>query len=65
MSLLVRRGVSQGGAGPSSTAGEYDTDLHEVEESLTQLTISVPLTRDEDIPVHMRRHASGGSSRFS
>ena len=64
MSPLVRRGAAQGGAGPSGTAGE-DTDLDEVEESLTQLTISVPLTRDEDIPVWMRRHASGGGSRFS
>ena len=65
MSPLVRRGASQGGVGPSGTAGECDTDLDEVEESLTRLTIFVPLTRDEDIPVHMRRHASGGGSRFS
>ena len=65
MSPLVRRGVSQGGAGLSGTASEYDIDLDEVEESLTQLMISVPLTRDEDIPIRMRRHASGGSSRFS
>ena len=34
MSPLVRRGATQGGAGPSGTAGE-DTDLDEVEESLT------------------------------
>ena len=65
MSPLVRRGASQGGVGPGGTVGEYDTDLDEVEESLTQLTISVPLTRDEDIPVHMRCHASGGSSHFA
>ena len=65
MSLLVRRGASQGGASPSGTIGKYDIDLDEVEESLTQLTISIPLTRDEDIPVCMRRHASGGGSRFS
>ena len=65
MSLLVRRGASHGGAGPSGTAGEYDTDLDEVEESLTQLTIGVPLTRDDDIPIRMRRHASGGGSRFA
>ena len=64
MSSLVRRGATQGGAGPSGTAGE-DTDLEKVEESLTQFTIYVPLTRDEDIPVRMRRHASGGGSRFS
>ena len=65
MSLLVQRGAAHGGAGLSGTAGEYDKDLDEVEESLTQLTISVPLTRDEDIPVRMRRHASGGGSRFA
>ena len=64
MSPLVRRGAAQGGAGPSGTAGE-DTYLDEVEESLTQLTIFVPLTRDEDIPVRMRRHASGGGSQFA
>ena len=65
MSLLVRRGAAHGGAGPSGTTREYDIDLDEVEELLTQLTISVPLTRDEDIPVWMRRHASGGGSQFS
>ena len=65
MSPLVWRGAAQGGVGSSGTVGEYNTDLDEVEESLTQLTISVPLTRDEDIPVRMRRHASGGGSRFS
>ena len=61
MSPLVQRGAAQGGAGPSGTAGE-DTDLDEVEESLTQLTIFVPLTTDEDIPIRMCRHASGGGS---
>ena len=61
MSPLVRRGAAQGGVGPSSTAGD-DIYLDEVEESLTQLTISIPLTKDEDIPVRMRRHASGGGS---
>jgi hypothetical protein len=64
MSPLVRRGAVQGGVGPSGTAGE-DTDLDEVEESLTQFTIVVPLTRDDDIPIRMRHHASGGSSRFA
>ena len=29
-----------------------------------QLTVSVPYTRDEDIPLRMRRHTSGGESRF-
>ena len=54
MSPLVRRGAAHGGAGPSGTTGEYDKDLDEVEELLTQLMISVPLTRDEDIPLRMR-----------
>ena len=65
MSPLVQRGVVQGGAGPSGTRGEYDIDLDEVEELLTQFMIFVILTRDEDIPVRMRRHASGGGSRFA
>ena len=65
MSSLVWRGVAQGGVGPSGTTGEYDTNLDKVEEFLTQLTIYVPLTRDEDIPVRMHYHASGGGSRFS
>lgn len=65
MSLLTQRGVTHSGAGPSGTVGDYETDLDEVEESLTQLTILVPLTRDEDIPVCMRRHTSGGRSRFA
>ena len=64
MSPLVLRGPAQGGAGLSGTAGE-DTDLDEVEESLTQLTISILLTRDEDIPIRMHRHGSGGGSRFA
>ena len=64
MSPLVQRGAAQGGVVLSSAAGE-DTDLDKVEESLTQLTISVPLTRDEDIPIRMRRHVSGGGSRFA
>ena len=65
MSPLVQMGVVHGGVGLSGTAGDYDTDLDEVEESLTQLTIYVPFTRDEDIPVRMRCHASGGASRFA
>ena len=64
MSPLVRRDATHGGAGLSGTTGE-DTDLDEVEESLTQLTIGVPLTRDDDILIRMRRHASGGGSRFA
>ena len=54
MSPLVRRGATHGGASLSGTARECDIDLDVVEESLTQLTIFFPLTRDEDIPIHMR-----------
>jgi hypothetical protein len=59
MSLLVRRGVAHGGAGLSGTAGEYDIDLNEVEESLTQLTISVSLTWGHS---SLTRHTSSPSS---
>ena len=65
MSSLVQKGASQGGACLSGTIGKYDTNLDEMEESLTQLTISIPLTKDEDIPVCMHHHASGGGSQFS
>ena len=65
MSPLTRRGATHAVAGPSGTASDYDTDLDVVEESLTQLMISVPLTRDEDIPICMRCHTSGGGSRFT
>ena len=65
MSSLTQRGATHAGVGLSGTAGDYDTDLDEVEESLTRLMISVPLTRDEDIPVHMRQHTSGGGNRFA
>ena len=53
------------GAGSSSTAGDDETTLDLVEESLMQLTVSVPYTRDEDIPIRMRRHTSGGGSHFT
>ena len=65
MSPLVWRGVTHGGASSSGTTRDYDIDLDELEESLTQLMISIPLTRDEDILVRMRRHASGGGSHFA
>ena len=65
MSLLTRRGATHSGAGLSGTAGDDETALDLVEESLMQLTMSVPYTRDEDIPIHMRRHTSGGGSRFT
>ena len=51
--------------GPGGTAGDDEADLDVVEDSLMQLTIYVPLTRDEDIPIRMCRHASGGGSRFA
>lgn len=65
MSLLSRRGVSQRGVGPSSTSRDEETDLDLVEESLMQLTMPVPYTRDEDILIHMRCHTSGGRSHFT
>ena len=65
MSPLTRRGTAHVGAGSSGTIADYDTDLDEVEESLTQLTILVPLTRDEDIPIHMCRHTSGSGGCFA
>ena len=40
-------------------------DLDLVEESLMQLTIPIPYTRDEDIPIHMRRHTGSGGGRFT
>ena len=65
MSSFLQRGVAHGGASLSGTTGDYYTDMDEVEELLTQLTISIPLTRDEDIPVCMRCHANGGGSHFA
>ena len=52
-------------AGTSGTAGDDETTLDLVEELLMQLTVSVPYTRDEDIPIHMCHHTSGGRSRFT
>lgn len=51
--------------GPSGIAGDDETALDMVEESLMQLTMSVPYTRHEDIPIRMCRHTSGGGSRFT
>ena len=65
MSLLSRRGVSHIGVGPSGTARDEETNLDLVKESLMQLTMSVPYTKDEDILVRMRCHTSGGGSRFT
>ena len=65
MSPLTWRGAMHSVAGPSSTTGDDETALDLVEESLMQLTVSVPYTRDEDIPICMRRHTSSGGSRFT
>ena len=51
MSLLTRRGASHIGEGLSGTTGDDETDLDLVEESLMQLMMSVPYTRDDDIPI--------------
>ena len=65
MSLISQRGAPQTGASPSGTAKDEETDLDLVEESLMQLTIPILYTRDEDTPVRMRHHTSGGGSRFT
>ena len=65
MSPLSRRGVSQIGPGTSGTARDDEIDLDLVEESLMQLTMLVPYIKDEDIPICMRHHTSGGGSRFT
>lgn len=65
MSPLTRRRAAHTGAGLSGTAGDDETTLDLVEESLMQLTVSVPYTRDEDILIPMCRHTSGGGSRFT
>ena len=65
MSPLTCRGAVHTGAGPSGTTSDDETTLDLVEKSLMQLTIPVPYTRDEDIPIQMRRHTSGGGSRFT
>ena len=65
MSSISWRGAPQTGAGSSNTARDEEMDLDMVEESLMQLTILIPYTRDEDIPVRMRHHTSGGGGRFT
>ena len=65
MSLISWTGAPQTNACPSGTTRDEETDLDLVEESLMQLTIPIPYTRDEDIPVRMRRHTSSGGSRFT
>ena len=65
MSPLTRRGAPHLVAGPSGTTSDDETDVDVAEESLMQLTMPVPLTRDEDIPICMCHHTSGGRSRFA
>ena len=65
MSLISWRGAPQTGIGSSGISRDEETDLDLVDESLMQLTILIPYTRDEDIPVHMRRHTSSSRSRFT
>ena len=65
MSLLTRRGAAHSVAGPSGTTGDNETTLDLVEELLMQLTVFVPYTRDEDIPIRMCRHTNGGRSCFT
>ena len=65
MSPLIWRGATHTSAGPSGTAGDDETTLDLVEESLMQLTVSIPYTKDEDIPIWMCRHTSGGRCRFT
>ena len=64
MSSLTRRGEAHLGVGPSGTTSDDETTLDLVEDSLMQLTVSVSYTRDEDIPIRMHRHTSGGGSCF-
>ena len=59
MSLISQRGVPQIGVGPSGTTRDEDTNLDMVEESLMQLTILIPYTRDEDILIHMHLYIGG------
>ena len=65
MSLISQRGAPWIGTGPSSTARDKQTDLDMVKEDLTQLTVLIPYTRDEDIPIHMCHHTGGGGGRFT
>ena len=44
---------------------EQGDPLDLVEEDLIQLTVPIPYTWDEDIPLCMRHHTSGGRGRFT
>ena len=51
---------------PSGTVeSEQGDTLDLLEEDLIQLTVLVPYTRDEDIPMRMRRHTDGGGGLFT
>jgi phenolic acid decarboxylase len=65
MSLISRRGAPQTGTSSSDTARDEEIDLDLVEESLMQLTMPVPYTRDEDISIRMRHHNSRGETHFT
>ena len=66
MSPISRRGALRIGVGPIGTTGnEHGDPLDLVEEDLIQLTVPIPCTRDEDIPLHMHRHTSGGRGHFT
>ena len=66
MSLISRRGVSRTRAGPrGTTESEHGDPLDLLEEDLIQLTIPIPYTWDEDIPMHMRRHTDSGRGHFT
>ena len=66
MSPISRRGVQRIGVEPSGTVeSEQGDTLDLLEEDLIQLTVLVPYTRDEDIPMRMRRHTDSGGGRFT
>ena len=60
MSPISWRGAPQTGAGPSDTTRDEQMDLDMVKEDLMHLTVPIPYTRDEDIPIRMHHHTSGG-----
>lgn len=39
--------------------------LDNVEEGLTRMTVAIPMTHLDDIPLHMPRHIVGARSSFS
>jgi hypothetical protein len=65
MSLISQRRAPWTVIGPSGITKDEHTDLDMVKEDLMQLTISMPYTREEDIPIRMRHHIVGGGGRFT